>query len=618
MDKGLKTATAIVGLLAGVVTVVYLLGGLVIGLRLGFDHFGFDGVASILGQLPRTSLVATALIGVIAPAALIGFMLALVYGVLGRPRPRKDEKVDLDGGRWSPFLFLGLFALALALAIPGFWVAHVHEGPQWTHLIAGAVLAYPILLACWYLKRMLAATAWARIVKALAVGGLWAAIMLIPMLSVYSALPFERVQACLPGAQSPVSGRLIGEAGKRLLVEDQFGQEAAVIALPADQVALSESGDLSSRFACPLRAGEKAAAQVAEADLEGHGSPKEQALATRLRPRLRFDGEELWRPISVPAFIREEFGDGSRHRLCDRGARGACESLKSPDQLVREPGEPGYIDIHGGDGVEYEAANQACLENHPGARVQVLDCNSGRPAAMYYRRTTHEGRWYWDYWWFYRYNDYSGFGDTCESIFCGDHEGDWEGITVVTTAGDTPEILAALYAAHADRVLIDGGLLPRAGNHPLVFVAKGTHASYPFWCAGGCREYSRLGGERLPETHHDGAIPWGGNSDAECARYTCVRPMPEVGKPGPRALPLAAGWAGWPGMWGGSCAHGCKDVVHGEGSPRSPGVQTRFHCPWAPTRVALPSPDNHGLSRSEKAGDAERLLATCAAQIGGL
>jgi hypothetical protein len=437
------------------------------------------------------------------------------------------------------------------------------------------------------------------------------------MLSVSSALPFERVQACLAGAQVPVSGKLIGETSKRILIEEQFGKEAGVIALPADKVTLTESGDLSSRFACPLPPGEKAAAQEAEVDLEGHGSPKEQALATKLRPRLRFDGEEPWRPISVAAFVREEFGDGSRHRLCDRGARGSCEPLESADQLVRESGQPGYVDIHGDDRTPYEAADEGCLERHPGARAGVLDCNNGHAAAMYYRRTTHEGRWYWDYWWFLRYNDYSGLGDAC-GYFCADHEGDWEGITVVTTASESPEIIAALYAAHADRVLVDGALLPRAGNHPLVFVAKGTHASYPFWCAGACHQYARRAGEPLPETHHDGAVPWGPNADAECARYTCVRPLPEVGRPGPRALPLAGRWAGWPGMWGGSCAHGCKDLVHGEPSPRSPGVQTRFRCPWAATRIALPRADNSGLSRSERAGDAERLLATCAAQQGGL
>jgi hypothetical protein len=619
MSNTLKTATAIVGLLAGVVAGLYVLGGLVIGLRLVFDHFDFSAVSSTLGQLPRAPVVATALIDVIAPAVLIGFVLTLLYGLLGTPRPRSRDAADLTAGKWSWLLFVGLGLLAVVLAAPGAWVAHVNEGPApLLRLLLGALFAFPILVACWYLKRLVAATAWPRMVRAVAAGGLTAVALLVPALLVSSAVPFEPVQGCLPGAQVPFKGRLIGETGNRYLIEEQFGQEAGVIALPSDNLTLSESGDLSSRFTCPLPADAKAVARVAEVDLGGHGSEAEQELATRLRPRLRFDGEEPWRPISVPAFLGEEFADGSAHGLCDRGAGGSCEPLESPDQLVREAGRPGYIDVHGeaANGAGYESADPSCHEQLP--RVTVVDCNSGPTAAMYYRRTTREGRWYWDYWWFYRYNDYRGFGDTCESVFCGDHEGDWEGITVVTTASDTPEIIAALYAAHGERVLVDVDELPRAGNHPLVFVARGTHASYPYWCAGECHEYTRLGGELLPEAHHDGAVPWADNSDAECARYTCVRPFPEIGRPGPRALPLAGGWAGWPGNWGGTCYGGCKHVVHGESSPRSPGTQPRFRCPWAATRVALPNADNSGLSRSERAGDAERLFAFCAAQHGGL
>ena len=619
MDGALKTATAVVGLLAGLVAGIYLLGGLVIGLRLLFDHFNFSAVASTLGQLPREPVVATALIDVIAPAVLIGLALSLLYGLIGTPRPHPKQEPDLTKVKWHWLSFVGLVLLALVLAAPGAWVAHVNEGPKpLLRVLVGAIFAFPILVACWYLKRQIARTGWSRMVRALAAGGLTAVALLVPMLLVASALPFERVQGCIPGAQHPFEGRLIGESGDRYLIEEQFGKEAGVVALPAGNVTLSESGDLSSRFVCPLPADEKAAARVAEVELGGHGSRLEQELATRLRPRLRFDGEEPWRPISVPAFLGERFPGGGAHRLCDRGAGGACEALESPGQLAGALGEPGYIDVYGNGpaGEGYEAADPECRRRLP--RATVVDCNSGPTAAMYYRRTTHEGNWYWDYWWFYRYNDYAGFGDTCESFFCGDHEGDWEGITVVTTAKKTPEIIAALYAAHGERVLVDGDMMPRAGNHPLVFVAKGTHASYPYRCSGRCRQYTRIKGERLPETHHDGAVTWGPNADSKCVRRTCVRPLPEVGLPGSRALPLAGGWAGWPGNWGASCQDGCKDVVRGEPSPRSPGTQSRFRCPWATTRLALAHADGSGLSRSERAGDAERLFAFCAAQHGGL
>lgn len=606
----LATITAVVGLLAGIVTGLYILGGLVIALRLLFDHFAFSEVVTTIGQLPRAPVVATALVNVIGPAMTVGLVMALFHGVTGGPKSiDKHPRLDRTARWWEVFPAL---VPALVLTTPGLYVAYQHEGPApFGRWVFASFLLAPILLAIWYLRPRIARSGWSRIFRSLAIGGLWVVVALIPMLLISTALPFERAQVCVSGSSAPVQGRLIGEGGSQLLLEEQFGKEAGVVALPTDKITRSEYGDLSSTFTCSPSPGQQAVADEAEANLGGHGSPSEQHLAEALRPRLRFDTHERWRPISVNAFLGEEFKDGSGHELCDFGSGEQCAPVRSPDQLVRS--QPGYIDIHGAgkNGEGYEAADPGCREEIE--KTKVVDCNSGPSAAMYYRRTTHEGRWYWDYWWFLRYNDYSGFGDTCEAFFCGDHEGDWEGITVVTTTTADPEIVAAVYAAHAQRILVNGAELPKAGTHPLVFVAAGTHASYPFRCEEDCRQY---GG--LPETPHNGAVPWGANSDAACRRYSCVRPFPEVGKPGPDALPLAGGWAGWAGRWGGSCHHGCEHVVHGEPSPLSPGTQTRFVCPWAATRVALPRADGSGLSRSERLGDAERLYAVCAAQRGGL
>ena len=147
MGGPLKTATAIVGLLAGIVTGLYLLGGLVIGLRLLFDHFEFSAVASTLGQLPREPVIATALIDVIAPTALIGLALTLLYGLLGSPRPQPGANPDLSTVRWPGLLFAGLALLALLLAVPapgsrtstkarcrccGCWSGRCSPSPSWS------------------------------------------------------------------------------------------------------------------------------------------------------------------------------------------------------------------------------------------------------------------------------------------------------------------------------------------------------------------------------------------------------------------------------------------------------------------------------------------------------
>jgi hypothetical protein len=626
--SALKTAAAVAALLAGIVTGLYVLGGLVIGLRLFFDHFNSTTVGTIVGELPREHVVATALTNLLAPATVVAFLVALVYWMFRGPRPEPTHTDHARGWwakhrtahrRWAqgrrPLLLLGLILLPVLLLAPAAYEIHSHDGSAliWRTL-AGLAIMYPVVFAWRYQKGRLGRSGWPRILRALAAGGLFGAMALVPILLFTTALPFAPAQACTPNSRVPVKGRLIAEGGDRVLLEEHFGREAAVVTLPTDRVTVSEYGDLSSRFVCPASPGEKAAAKLAETRLERHGSPREREMAAKLRPRLRFDSRERWRPIAVDTFLAERFLDGSGHSICKSIA--GCTPIRSPAGLRTRPGEePGYIDIHGAtkNGADFASADPRCR-----ARAPALDCNWGPGAAIYYRRTSHEALWYWDYWWFFRYNDYNRIGGDCNAVLCGDHEGDWEGITVVTTATDPPHLVGAIYAAHNDRVYIEGPLVPRAGNHALVFVAEGTHAAYPFHCEEDCRQYATVLSGHLPEGPHDGAIPWGGNENADCAENRCVRPMPEIGRPGQRALPLAGGWAGWLGQWGETCHEGCSSHLELQASPRSPGTQIRFQCPWAVTGIALPATDGSGLKRAEAAGDAERLKAVCGAQRGGL
>jgi hypothetical protein len=163
--------------------------------------------------------------------------------------------------------------------------------------------------------------------------------------------------------------------------------------------------------------------------------------------------------------------------------------------------------------------------------------------------------------------------------------------------------------------MVEAEILPRSGDHPLAFVARGTHATYPFPCGAGrsCRQFGTVTAFRLPEEHHDGAVAWSGNGES-CAEQGCVLPLPEAGRSPDPALPFAGAWARWPGLWGETCVERCKAR---ESSPRSPGLQDRYKCPWAPTRWALVSPDGT-TSRSEPAGGAERILARCKARRAGL
>ncbi|HSK49361.1 MAG TPA: hypothetical protein VK889_02580 [Solirubrobacterales bacterium] len=616
-QKPLAVATALVGLLAGVVAGVYMLGGVVIALRLLFDHFALNTVVVILGQLPREPVISTALLNVIGPALTVGLLAALVYGAFDGPRPRAWPSDELDRGpRWRLILVFIAF-VSVALTMPAILQALRTDGisPLLLTSLLGIAVTFGLAASGWFLIRRIGRRrGWLRLPKAAAAGGVWAAIAVTPAVMLASSLPFEKAQICTSAGQEREVGLLIGEGGGRILLEQHFGGEASVVSLPADKMTKGEFGDLSSTFACPVPPGQAAVAKIVEAKLGGHGGELERRLATELRPRLRFDRGERWRPLEVGSFLGESFPRGARHGACEAGKDPPCPPAEGLSQLRRGEGAPAYIDIHGEarNGADYGSPLEEC-----GTLPPAADCNGGAGAAIYYRRTTHDGRWYWDYWWFMRYSDYTGSINQCLTI-CGDHEGDWEGVTVITTAAANPEIVGAIYAAHSERVLVDGAMLPLSGGHPTVYVARGTHASYPFDCDRGCRQYSTRAGVRLPEDPHDGAVPWGGNRDRECATYECVLPLPEIGRPGQGALPRAGGWAGWRGRWGETCHGGCRGARAGhEGSPASPGLQTRFACPWVPTRRALPAPDGSGLSTSEVTGDRERLLSVCRALRGG-
>ena len=179
-------------------------------------------------------------------------------------------------------------------------------------------------------------------------------------------------------------------------------------------------------------------------------------LAKRFRPILRFDSAEPWRPLNVDRFL-DEAALGSPQRLCQREIRGAgrCEPVvghREFDSAIshfRLGGEDRYVDIAGSqpNGLDYRSPNQ-CPRSSP-----LLDCNRDPGSAIYYDVVGANGRYYVDYWWFYRYNDFPRLGKAAACtgpirILCSDHEGDWEGVTVVIPAADANRVEYVDYAAH--------------------------------------------------------------------------------------------------------------------------------------------------------------------------
>ena len=127
-------------------------------------------------------------------------------------------------------------------------------------------------------------------------------------------------------------------------------------------------------------------------------------------------------------------------------------------------------------------------------------------------KTQANGAWL-QYWFFYYYND-----SPAPVVNAGDHEGDWEMIQIFVDTAAHPTV--AVYAHHTDQSYCPWAKVPKERSRPVVFVARGSHASY------------------FHDGHHGIDLYVDGDNE---------RAM-RVIRIGDRWPP----WVRWPGMWGAS------------------------------------------------------------------
>jgi lysophospholipase L1-like esterase len=346
---------------------------------------------------------------------------------------------------------------------------------------------------------------------------------------------------------------------------------SGVVGRTGDALALA---DLGGSSASDAQLGLRAATEspTAAADL---------GLAVAHRPILRFDRHE---PTPRPLDVDQLFATGNIS-MCEGG-----QKLRSRCVQVHEGAElqTGFnhlaFDTHA-----LASANVASrIYVHVSHALPAEPPQSGVPGLIYL-----------DYWWYLPDNPaHSGSGAFCGPGFaiagatCFDHQSDWEGVTVIVDAGDpagSPE--AVNYAEHDGSVryswpalqrLWQGtratGLAPpgELDTRPLVFSARGTHASYPIACTHSCPRNAVPGirdTAALQDNPHDGNRAWSGITESGCAA-TCVALLPTR-----RGGAEAEGWNAWPGEWGtANCVMGmfCSSAH----PPRSPGQQPRYQHPW--------------------------------------
>lgn len=117
-------------------------------------------------------------------------------------------------------------------------------------------------------------------------------------------------------------------------------------------------------------------------------------------------------------------------------------------------------------------------ENDDGSRRGVKE----RPGApfysgvpVFYEYVRHA---YVTYWFFYPYDEYRFLNSLGQEVPIQSHEGDWERISIQLDGEDLP--VNIFYYAHEDGSIVPWGTVDvYGGTHPIVFSAKGSHASYP-------------------------------------------------------------------------------------------------------------------------------------------
>lgn len=244
----LKTATAAVGLLTGIVAAVYVLGGLVFAIRLQATGFSNNAVATTVGQLPRELVISTAMLNVLLPATLFGLVMGIIVAVVAR-----GWGISLPPAQDRPGPLATTVLLLVALALLGVSIFNSQSAGEeisWVAFLVGGLFTACAVFAAWHLLRRIEDAPWVPAAKLGAAGVLFAAVALAPSVLLGATLSLEPARVCLAD-HSIEEGLLLGEGGGRVLLAHEEDKEASVLSLPSDRVVKTEYGDFSFPFVCP-------------------------------------------------------------------------------------------------------------------------------------------------------------------------------------------------------------------------------------------------------------------------------------------------------------------------------------------------------------------------------
>jgi hypothetical protein len=236
-----KSLGLVFGLLAGVVGLVYAVGGGVLAVRLYFESLPS---LTVVGQLPREYLIAVGLTQVFLPvlaAAAIYFAVRMLSGsAAARPRRTVDQESTRSSPSWVELV--GASALALVAILLGASPAIARQGLSEQLLVllaAGFAITLVVMLVALKLRVEIAEReTWS---KSRATAGMALVIALVSLPAwVIGAGTFHFLDAkvCTTGGL-PISGVLIGETSDRVYVGESNRRTSGprrVVSIPLSQV----------------------------------------------------------------------------------------------------------------------------------------------------------------------------------------------------------------------------------------------------------------------------------------------------------------------------------------------------------------------------------------------
>ncbi|MFB9906011.1 hypothetical protein [Allokutzneria oryzae] len=267
---------------------------------------------------------------------------------------------------------------------------------------------------------------------------------------------------------------------------------------------------------------------------------RQRATAAKYAPYVWLAEGEEYGPMDATTFIL-----GSELRWAHDKACGD-DKIAAPPELERLRGkDPAVVYRHQGKGAapkcehggpEYKTTDETAPRKNENLGAEGFYL-TGSPAMR--RGTGTSAPTYWQhyedperhlhaytYWRFYAWNDAITVPGLEFAGADGDHEGDWERVTLLTDADDRPTDV--VFNGHGSQCRMPWDKITKADGRPVVYSAKGTHASFADQGVHGWRLDTTSQGQRwdtatdLRRTENE---PWWGYAGGWGA----------VGSPGPLA-----------------------------------------------------------------------------------